>query len=694
MACFLLLSLVICHSTFASPASSLEGTVMLWSSDESVAGVTVTVTGEDRPVARETTTDSSGEFRFPLLPPGRYSVMAAASGYSTVTVVGVFLVPGEERRVTLEVTRTDEEESVTETVTAALQAQGIDGGWIVPALDAATLPLLRGTIDEVAALFPMPAGTTGSREEGGALPIEAAGPANTVTTAAGAPFAHARANRLMVVPRWGAGRMQGGVRLVRGESLESENVEEGSSSRDDWFRGVLTLGGNGADGNLSGFLSIDHDERDGGRRVATAERTAITATAALATAAQHSIFLVADGAVLDARAADEIVAGLDRSRWSVRASHAWQLSARAATTIDLSVEEREDDAGGAGDLLPSLRARERAVRLDESVAWLPGSRLRHELRGGVTARVGIDESLTIGDALSGTKALRRDRDEAGVWLEDELMLDRLLLRGGLRVEHFRGERGDTTDVAPRVAFAWHTTGDEPLVLRGSWGRFHENPSLLDMLFRSDPTGLTATDFDPALLRPVRTDRAVVGASRDLSGFAAWSLDVVSSKSADIPYLQSGALRLGDAELLEVTLGARLDLFGKADALLAWTWSDSEGNVPGWEIAEHRGSLALRATLPAGWTAAAIVRHDSGLPCAQDCTGSAGESSSTNVDLSLSKTLDVSTGIARIAVDTFNVTDADVSWSVHGADGAARLPVANGTMPGRSLALNVSYRFGD
>jgi hypothetical protein len=259
----LLLSFVICHSSFASPSASLEGVVTIWSSSETVVGIAVTASGEDRPVTRETTSDSSGRFRFPLLPPGRYSVTAAAPGYSTVALVGVVVVPGEERRVRLEVTRTDDEESVTETVNAALQARGVDGGWSVPVMEAEQLPLLRGSIGEVAALLPVVPSDPGTSEEEGSLPLEAVGHASVMTSTAGAAVGRVHANRLVVVPRWGSGRMQGSVRLVRGERVTSDgNVgTEAGGSWDDWFRGALTLGGAGHEGSFSGFLAIDHDER-------------------------------------------------------------------------------------------------------------------------------------------------------------------------------------------------------------------------------------------------------------------------------------------------------------------------------------------------------------------------------------------------------------------------------------------------
>jgi len=178
-----------------------------------------------------------------------------------------------------------------------------------------------------------------------------------------------------------------------------------------------------------------------------------------------------------------------------------------------------------------------------------------------------------------------------------------------------------------------------------------------------------------MARPMRTDRAVIGVSRDLSGLAAWSFDVVSSRIDDRPWAGNVSSRGQEIERLEVTVGGRLDVFGMADAVLAWTWSDSEGDLPGEEPPEHRGSLAIRAALPADWAAAGIVRHVSGIR--DDGAGWAG--SSTTLDLALSRSFAPGDGVARLAIEAFNVTGEE--------------PSIHSDRPARSVALNLSYRFG-
>ena len=113
------------------------------------------------------------------------------------------VVPGDERQVRLEVTRTDEEESVTETVNATLQTRGVDGGWAVPVPESEALPLLFGTVDEVTALLPVaPVGET-TTGRAGSLLLEAAGHASVTATAAGAAAGTPHENQLVVVPRAG-----------------------------------------------------------------------------------------------------------------------------------------------------------------------------------------------------------------------------------------------------------------------------------------------------------------------------------------------------------------------------------------------------------------------------------------------------------------------------------------------------------
>ena len=46
-----------------------------------ISGVTVTITNVDTGLVRTVTTDANGDFRFPLLPPGIYNVVAEKDGF-------------------------------------------------------------------------------------------------------------------------------------------------------------------------------------------------------------------------------------------------------------------------------------------------------------------------------------------------------------------------------------------------------------------------------------------------------------------------------------------------------------------------------------------------------------------------------------------------------------------------------------
>src|ERR1700730_7717972 len=83
-----------------------------------IAGVTVVVTDPQRGLSRTQTTDSSGEYLAPSLPPGTYVVRAEARGFQTVERPNVILEVGKDIRV--DVTLRAGSESQTITVTEAV----------------------------------------------------------------------------------------------------------------------------------------------------------------------------------------------------------------------------------------------------------------------------------------------------------------------------------------------------------------------------------------------------------------------------------------------------------------------------------------------------------------------------------------------------------------------------------------------
>src|SRR5450759_1870360 len=61
-------------------------------------GVTLTLRNADTGVTRTSTTESTGEYRFAGLPPGRYEVKAELAGFATVDVKDLTITIGLELR--------------------------------------------------------------------------------------------------------------------------------------------------------------------------------------------------------------------------------------------------------------------------------------------------------------------------------------------------------------------------------------------------------------------------------------------------------------------------------------------------------------------------------------------------------------------------------------------------------------------
>lgn len=699
----LLLRLILIAALAAQPAfavtpgSSLEGRIALWGTGEVVAGIEVTASGEDRPVTRATKTDSSGRFRFPLLPPGRYSVTAAAPGYSTVTLVGVVVHAGESRSVTIEVAVADAEESVTETVSQPVRLEGVASGWTVDAVLAAELPLRRGHIGEAAELLPGPAPIDAPRGTG-TIPVDAAGVTSVLHVPTTAALDRAGDPLLVVLPRTGMDGMRGSVRLVAGERASETATERAAgagNAQDEWLRGAVTIGGHHPSRALTGFLSLEHEsdhrddvvsgvgidpELDGRAFDESTRRTALAASAGLEVTRAQSLFFAARGSTAAGPAdaslliAPSTVAKSETNEWTISASHVAQLSPRLAHELALTVSSdstRTEGFGGDAPAATLVARRSHLLDIDERLGFLLAP--RHELRAGVSLRSALENRLSIastGESIvllpddltspatdltieAGKESYDAPWDRLGFWLEDEYSSGALRVRVGARVDRWSGVELDDVEISPRLELARAFGENGSTILRGSWGRFHDVLDPLETL---------------ADIRLARTDRASLGLARNLSGLADVSLDVVSSSVLD-----------GEADILEVTLAARAGLFGKADAALSYTWSDSDRDVVEHVAApfasllrpEHRGSLTIRASLPSRFAAAAVVRHRSRLPHTSlhdDATAR----SSTTLDLALSRTL--GSGV-RAALDAFNVTNDDTSSA-------------------RSVALNVLVQFGE
>src|SRR4051794_41744467 len=66
-----------------------------------IPGVTVTLTNEGTNVSRETVTNDVGEYSFPAVPPGTYTLSTKLTGYKTFESKG--LTVGTQQFITLDV---------------------------------------------------------------------------------------------------------------------------------------------------------------------------------------------------------------------------------------------------------------------------------------------------------------------------------------------------------------------------------------------------------------------------------------------------------------------------------------------------------------------------------------------------------------------------------------------------------------
>src|SRR5690242_279340 len=119
----LLLVLCLSCATFSQNVTGTISGTVTDSKGGAVANATVTVTNSDQNVAvRTVTTDGQGQYVAPLLPVGRYSVTAEASGFKKAVHAGLVLNVGDKLAVNL----TLEVGSVTETVTVESSALQVD----------------------------------------------------------------------------------------------------------------------------------------------------------------------------------------------------------------------------------------------------------------------------------------------------------------------------------------------------------------------------------------------------------------------------------------------------------------------------------------------------------------------------------------------------------------------------------------
>jgi len=104
-------------------------------------GVTVTVTNPATGYTRTTVTDADGNFRFPALPAGKYTVKAELSGFATVTAESVEVVVASDRKLDATMRQSKVAELVTVTAEAPLVETTPSIGTVVSQNELQALPL-------------------------------------------------------------------------------------------------------------------------------------------------------------------------------------------------------------------------------------------------------------------------------------------------------------------------------------------------------------------------------------------------------------------------------------------------------------------------------------------------------------------------------------------------------------------------
>jgi hypothetical protein len=153
----------------AQTMAGLNGTVTD-ASRAVIQGARVSITNADRGLKRETLTNESGTYEFPLLPPGNYTLTAEKQGFRAVTQEGIRLEVNQVARIdlTMQLGAVNE---VVEVQAAAplLEASTSSVGQVVETKAVSDLPLNGRNFAQLAILSPGavgvgygPAGTIGS----------------------------------------------------------------------------------------------------------------------------------------------------------------------------------------------------------------------------------------------------------------------------------------------------------------------------------------------------------------------------------------------------------------------------------------------------------------------------------------------------------------------------------------------------
>jgi hypothetical protein len=123
-------------------------------SGKPLPGVTITATQKDTGLTRSTVTESDGKFRLPSVPAGMYSVVAELNGFATVTVQEVRLNVASDRELTVDMSPSTVEESITVIDEAPLVQTTPTIGAVVSEKQLENLPLNGRQFANLAVLAP------------------------------------------------------------------------------------------------------------------------------------------------------------------------------------------------------------------------------------------------------------------------------------------------------------------------------------------------------------------------------------------------------------------------------------------------------------------------------------------------------------------------------------------------------------
>ena len=150
----LLVLLLASYSTAQKTTSDIVGTVVD-SSNQSIAGATVTAKNLGTGATKTTTTDSTGSFRIPNLQPGRYEVTAEAANFSKSVVKDIELNVGVDLSFNVELKPGQVSETVEVTAEGALiQTTRSDIDTSISPKEIENLPLLNRTFAGLSVIAP------------------------------------------------------------------------------------------------------------------------------------------------------------------------------------------------------------------------------------------------------------------------------------------------------------------------------------------------------------------------------------------------------------------------------------------------------------------------------------------------------------------------------------------------------------